>query len=166
MSELLEENPSGQTGADRYGEPVTTPEVNRPRRQSRRLTATVTDLGVGRQRAFLIGVQLPGVGMAEAERSLEELGLLTDTAGSDAIDRELVRRPVPDAAYLIGKGKASDLAAATNALDIDVVVVDAEQRVTSTKGDRVTKICERASQSRRSSSMLRSGHACSATASE
>jgi GTP-binding protein HflX len=125
VSELLEENPSGRTGADRYGEPVTTPAVNRPRRQSRRLTATVTDLGVGRQRAFLIGVQLPGVGMAEAERSLEELALLTDTAGSDAIDRELVRRPVPDAAYLIGKGKASDLAAATNALDIDVVVVDA-----------------------------------------
>jgi GTP-binding protein HflX len=105
---------------------VTAPPADRPRRHSRRLTATVTDLGVGRQRAFMIGVQLPGVGLAEAERSLEELALLTDTAGSEGVDRELVRRPAPDAAYLIGKGKAADLAAATNALDIDVVVVDAE----------------------------------------
>ncbi len=93
-------------------------------RQRRRLTATVTDIDVVRQKAFLIGVQLPETTSDEADRSLEELALLTDTAGSDPIDMELVRRPAPDPATFIGSGKASELAALTDALDIDVVVFD------------------------------------------
>jgi len=93
-------------------------------RQRRRLTATVTDLDVMRQKAFLIGVQFPDTSADEADRSLEELALLTDTAGSDPIDMELVRRPAPDAATFIGSGKASELASLTTALDIDVVVFD------------------------------------------
>ncbi len=95
-------------------------------RQRRRLTATVTDIDVVRQKAFLIGVQLPETTSDEADRSLEELALLTDTAGSDPIDMELVRRPAPDPATFIGSGKASELAALTDALDIDVVVFDNE----------------------------------------
>ncbi len=95
-------------------------------RQRRRLTATVTDIDVVRQQAFLIGVQLPETTSDEADRSLEELALLTDTAGSDPIDMELVRRPAPDPATFIGSGKASELAALTDALDIDVVVFDNE----------------------------------------
>lgn len=94
------------------------------RRTGRRLTATVTDLEVARQRAFLIGVQFPSTSLDEASRSLAELALLTDTAGSDPIDEELVRRPEPDPALFIGKGKAEELARLTEALDIDVVVVD------------------------------------------
>jgi GTP-binding protein HflX len=94
------------------------------RRSGRRLTATVTDLEVARQRAFLVGVQLPSMSLDEAGRSLAELALLTDTAGSDPIDEELVRRPEPDPALFIGKGKAEDLARLTDALDIDVVVFD------------------------------------------
>lgn len=95
-------------------------------RQRRRLTATVTDLGVVRQRAFLLGVQVQGMDAADAERSLVELGLLTDTAGSDPVGNELVRRAEIDAATFIGSGKASEIAAVTAALDVDVVVVDNE----------------------------------------
>ena len=94
------------------------------RRTGRRLTATVTDLEVVRQKAFLIGVLLPDMDPAEAERSLDELALLTDTANSDPVDMELVKRDAPDPAWYIGSGKASDLARLTKALDIDVVVFD------------------------------------------
>jgi GTP-binding protein HflX len=93
-------------------------------RRGRRLTATVTDLEVTVQRAFLIGVQLPGMTTAEEERSLDELSLLTDTAGSDPIDQELVKRERIDPATYIGSGKAGELANLTTALDIDVVVFD------------------------------------------
>ncbi len=93
-------------------------------RQRRRLTATVTDLQVSIQRAFLVGVVLPGQSDAEEERSLAELALLTDTAGSDPIDQELVRRHAIDPATFIGKGKVQELAAVTTALDIDVVIFD------------------------------------------
>lgn len=93
-------------------------------RRRRRLTATVTDLEVAVQRAFLVGVLLPGMRGEDAERSLDELTLLTDTAGSEAVDQELVRRQVIDAATFIGSGKADELAGLTKALDIDVVVFD------------------------------------------
>jgi GTP-binding protein HflX len=95
-------------------------------RQRRRLTATITDLEVARQRAYLVGVAFRGDDPQEAETSLEELGLLTETAGSDPVESSLVRRPAPVAATFIGSGKAAELKAATHALDIDVVVFDNE----------------------------------------
>ncbi len=95
-------------------------------RSGKRLTATVTDLDVEIQKAFLIGVLLPDSTLEAEERSLDELELLTDTAGSDPVGRELVRRDAPDAAYFIGSGKAKELRGVTMALDIDVVVFDNE----------------------------------------
>jgi GTP-binding protein HflX len=93
-------------------------------RSRRRLTATVTDLDVRVQRAFLVGVTLPGMTSVEAERSLDELALLTDTAGADPVERELVRRHRIDPATYLGSGKAEELATLTKALDIDLVVFD------------------------------------------
>jgi len=96
----------------------------RASRRRRRLTATVTDLEVSIQRAFLVGVELPGMSTVDSERSLEELALLTDTAGSEPVDHELVRRTRIDPATYIGSGKAEELATLTKAIDIDVVVFD------------------------------------------
>lgn len=93
-------------------------------RSRRRLTATVTDLEVRIQRAFLVGVELPGTATIDAEQSLEELTLLTDTSGSDPVDQELVRRREIDPATYIGSGKAEELRSLTQALDIDVVIFD------------------------------------------
>jgi GTP-binding protein HflX len=93
-------------------------------RRRRRLTATITDLEVAVQRAFLVGVELPGMATVDAERSLDELALLTDTAGSEPVDQELVRRHAIDPATYIGSGKAEELATLTRALDIDVVIFD------------------------------------------
>ena len=93
-------------------------------RARRRLTATVTDLEVAVQRAVLVGVQLPGMTTEVEERSLDELALLTDTAGADPVDRELVKRDRIDPATFIGSGKAAELATLTTARDIDVVIFD------------------------------------------
>ncbi len=95
-------------------------------RRRPRLTATVTDLGVERQRALLIGV----VGSADqreaGDESLIELELLTDTAGSDPIESILLKRERIDAGTFIGKGQLADLVAESKALDVDVVVFDNE----------------------------------------
>jgi GTP-binding protein HflX len=98
--------------------------MTEPGRQRRRLTATVTDLERPRQRVFLVGVLSRGTSAVEAERSLDELALLIDTAGGDPVDSELVRRDVIDPALFIGSGKASELADLTRATDIDTVVFD------------------------------------------
>ena len=95
-------------------------------RQRRRLTASVTDFDVERQRALLIGV-VPGKHDVPAgELSLAELELLTDTAGSEPVESVLLKRDRFNAATLIGKGQLADLVAESRALDIDVVVFDNE----------------------------------------
>jgi GTP-binding protein HflX len=95
-----------------------TPSRGHTNRQRRRLTATEIDLGVVRQRALLVGTT--------TDTSLDELALLADTAGAEVVHRELQRRPTPDPATYIGKGKADELREAAVALDVDVVIFDDE----------------------------------------
>ncbi|MFB3098976.1 MAG: GTPase HflX, partial [Acidimicrobiia bacterium] len=95
-------------------------------RQRRRLTASVTDFDVERQRALLIGVVPGKQDVPAGELSLAELELLTDTAGSEPVESVLLKRDRFNAATLIGKGQLADLVAESRALDIDVVVFDNE----------------------------------------
>ncbi len=99
-------------------------EQSRTGRSRSRLTATVTDLEVVEQRAFLIAVAQSKGAVPEAQTSLNELALLTDTAGSNPVDEELIRRERFDAATLIGRGKVEELVSITKAQDIDVVIFD------------------------------------------
>ena len=55
-----------------------------------------------------------------------ELSLLTETAGAEPVHVTLQRRPTPDPATYVGKGKAEELRELSEALDIDVVVFDDE----------------------------------------
>ncbi|MBI5157115.1 MAG: GTPase HflX, partial [Acidimicrobiia bacterium] len=95
-------------------------------RDRTRLTATVTDVGVRRQRALLVALITGDRTTDQVEASLDELERLVDTAGSDSVERAVQRRPHPDPATYIGKGKAAELAGIGAALDIDLVVVDGE----------------------------------------
>jgi GTPase len=95
-------------------------------RQRRRLTATEVDLGVVRQRALLVGTGAGTGTIDEAEASLSELALLTETAGADAVESVLQRRDRPDPTTYIGSGKAEELRGLADALDADVVVFDDE----------------------------------------
>lgn len=96
-------------------------------RRSRRLTATVTDLEVVRQRALLVGVTgFDQVVNTSSDLSLQELELLTDTAGSDPVETVLLRRSQLHPATLIGSGQLEELVDTSTALDIDVVIFDNE----------------------------------------
>jgi len=97
---------------------------HRQGRQRQRLTASVTDLDVIRQRAMLIGLVRSRNDTRRGKASLEELALLTNTAGSDPVEMALVRKERPDAATFIGKGKLAELVAISRAEDVDVVVFD------------------------------------------
>lgn len=98
----------------------------RPGRARTRLTATVTDLEVVRQRALLVSVVRGKAEERESQASLAELELLTDTAGSEPVEVEMVRRERFDPATLIGRGKVSELVGLAKASDIDVVIFDNE----------------------------------------
>lgn len=98
-------------------------------RGRRRLTATVTDLEVPRQRAFLVGVEFAsGRGVSDwperSGRSLTELALLTDTAGSTPVGEAILKRAKPDPATFIGAGQAREAAREAADLDADVAVFD------------------------------------------
>ncbi len=72
----------------------------------------------GLERAVLVGI--------ENEQSLDELEELAKTAGAETILRVLQKRPSPDTAYCIGKGKAEELALRCQAVNADVVIFDNE----------------------------------------
>ena len=93
-------------------------------RRGRRLTATVTDLEVARQKALLVSVDTDGSGIGDADRSMDELRLLTDTAGSTPVATLMLKRRQPDPATFVGSGQAEDLADDVRMLDVDVVVFD------------------------------------------
>jgi GTP-binding protein HflX len=77
------------------------------------------------ERVVLVGVAVDG-SVEVAERSVDELRRLAETAGAEVVDAMVQRRPRPDASTFIGKGKARELAAAVKALGADTVVMDDE----------------------------------------
>jgi GTPase len=79
---------------------------------------------------ILVGVDL---GLPHFDAELEELGLLSETAGLQPVARVVCKRKAPDAALFIGKGKADEikqLADATGASEIlfDQALSPAQQR--------------------------------------
>jgi GTP-binding protein HflX len=79
-----------------------------------------------RERIVLVGVTLAPGDDEQTEQSLDELALLVDTAGADALERVVQRRRAPDPATFIGKGKAAELRELCDELDADTVVFDDE----------------------------------------
>ena len=62
----------------------------------------------------------------DAENSLAELAALAETAGSRVLDALLQRRPTPDPATYLGRGKAAELAQIVRDLSADTVIADTE----------------------------------------
>ncbi|MFA9565303.1 MAG: GTPase HflX, partial [Acidimicrobiales bacterium] len=79
-----------------------------------------------RERIVLVGVVHSGVDTETVEASLDELALLVDTAGADAVERVIQRRESLDPATLIGRGKVDEIRALAEAVDCDTVVFDDE----------------------------------------
>lgn len=76
------------------------------------------------ERVVLVGVHSSGV--EEAEQSLRELAALAETAGATVLAGLLQRRPNPDPATYVGRGKAEELADVVKELGADTVIADSE----------------------------------------
>jgi GTP-binding protein HflX len=79
-----------------------------------------------RERIVLVGVTMPEGSTDETDASLDELALLVDTAGADAVGRIHQKRQAPDPATFVGKGKAQEIKDMSLAVDSDTVVFDNE----------------------------------------
>ncbi len=77
------------------------------------------------ENVVLIGVYSQG-SLSDAENSLRELAALAETAGAVVLDGVLQRRPHPDPATYLGRGKAEELRDLVQALAADTVIADTE----------------------------------------
>ncbi|MGI9084116.1 MAG: GTPase HflX [Aeromicrobium sp.] len=77
------------------------------------------------ERVVLVGVWTEGTA-EDAENSLTELKLLAETAGSEVLDALMQRRPKPDPATYIGRGKVDELRDAVQATGADTIICDGE----------------------------------------
>lgn len=78
------------------------------------------------ERAALVGLITGPIRRVEAERSLDELGGLADSAGASVVLRMLQERERPDAATFLGSGKLEVLEAACDETGADLVLFDNE----------------------------------------
>ncbi|MBI2704976.1 MAG: GTPase HflX [Actinobacteria bacterium] len=79
-----------------------------------------------REKIVLVGLTTPAATDGDTQRSLDELELLVDTAGADAVARVAQRRIAPEASTYIGTGKATELRELADRVDADTVVFDDE----------------------------------------
>ncbi len=79
-----------------------------------------------REKIILVAVAIPPMDEQDADASLDELELLVDTAGADAVARVVQRRASPDPATYLGSGKAQEVRELAESLDCDSVVFDDE----------------------------------------
>jgi len=77
------------------------------------------------ENVVLVGVYPQGA-QDDAENSLRELAALAETAGAVVLDGLLQRRPHPDPATYLGRGKAQELRDIVAAVGADTVIADTE----------------------------------------
>ena len=77
------------------------------------------------ENVVLVGVHPQGE-TEDAENSLRELAALAETAGAVVLDGVLQRRPHPDPATYVGRGKAHELRDIVLSLGADTVIADTE----------------------------------------
>ncbi len=78
------------------------------------------------ERVVVVGVQLDGGAGHDTDASLDELESLVRSAGGDVVGRLVQRRPRPDPATFIGKGKVVAVTEEVRLKDADTVVFDEE----------------------------------------
>ena len=76
------------------------------------------------ERAILVGAPPPERPRELVDEHLEELELLTDTAGAEVVDRVVQRRNSPDPATYIGRGKTEQIRSLASERDASLIVFD------------------------------------------
>ncbi|MDD2858057.1 MAG: GTPase HflX [Candidatus Nanopelagicales bacterium] len=77
------------------------------------------------ERVVLAGIWTEGT-LVQAERSMRELALLAETAGSEVLEAVIQRRDSPDPATYLGSGKVQELRQIVVATKADTVICDGE----------------------------------------
>ena len=80
--------------------------------------------GAPAERAFLVGVQLPGRSREFEEENLDELELLARTAGADVVGRTVQSRTRIDGSTFVGEGKLEALAREVHDQGINLIIFD------------------------------------------
>ena len=80
----------------------------------------------GNERALLVGLERPDDSKWDHAESLQELGELVKSAGGEVVDTMIQRRVSPTAAYYIGPGKATELAALCKKENVGTVIFNDE----------------------------------------
>ena len=80
------------------------------------------DTQPARERAYLIGVQLPGTSLEVLTEQLRELAELTRTAGGDVVTSDVQRREEVEPALFVGRGKVAEIRDRREELRYDLVI--------------------------------------------
>jgi len=88
------------------------------------LIEEVQNSDIVKERALLVGVYGPETIRVQAREYLDELELLTDTAGGITIDKVLQNRTNPDPNYYIGKGKLNEIKRMVGNKNIETIIFD------------------------------------------
>lgn len=86
-----------------------------------------------KERAILITLSSGEISRNQAEEHLDELELLTDTAGAETVFKILQDKYRPDPAFFIGKGKAEEVAQLIELNDIQLIIFDDDLTPTQTR---------------------------------
>jgi GTP-binding protein HflX len=78
------------------------------------------------ERAMLVGAYCGNASESEASSLLDELAELVNTLGIPIVGRQLVHHREPHARYLMGSGKAEELAGIAKEAQADVIIFDNE----------------------------------------
>lgn len=84
----------------------------------------VRNSDIREERTLLVGVYGPETARIQAEEYLDELALLTNTAGGSTVDKVLQNRTQPDPSTYVGKGKLRELSQMRAAQNIDTIIFD------------------------------------------
>ena len=104
-------------------------------------TYLIEQTAITKERALLVGLYGQQTPRTKAEEYLEELALLTDTAGGTVLYKVIQNRDKPHIGTYVGKGKLEELKALIKAESIDIIIFDDDLTPTQTRNiERETEI--------------------------
>jgi len=77
-----------------------------------------------KEKAILVGVKLPSLSRFSLEESLQELVLLTETAGGEVLETVIQERQKLNPAFFIGKGKVDQIKSLSQRLGGNIIIFD------------------------------------------
>jgi GTP-binding protein HflX len=84
----------------------------------------VQNTDIEKERTLLVGLYGPDTIRVQAEEYLDELQLLTDTAGGVTVEKMLQNRTHPDPSYYVGSGKLKEIKHLVGERGIETIIFD------------------------------------------